>query len=601
MAIIPTITETDIRDFVGDRNFLLGQQYARKGAVTDTRRQGMTLKARCQGSRSDAYRVEATFDREGIEDAVCSCPVGYVCKHIAALLLVWLQQPEEFVEQQDIDTLLEQCSKTELISLVKRMLHREPDLEMMLETVGKQKESINLESYRRKVNKAFREGGSEWGDIYGVADELLDIKESADVLVGRQDYSSAVAIYGIIMQGVIENYYLYEEQDENGELADVVNGCVEALDAILSQMKENADLRERLLRVLFDVFYFNIASGGIGIGEDASDVVLRQATAQERPVVAGWVRRELANEHDEDNKDDFTMSNWKREHLGGFLLELEADTIDDETYLRIARETGRTSDVVSRLLELGRVEEALVEADQTSDYDLFRMLTIFVQHEQGDRVEQLVLKRIVHPQNVHNSIDTQLQTWLKQRYLDRHDLASALGISEQMFRVYPTLPNYQEIRGIASELGQRNTKRQDLLTFLEEKQNAQLLIKIALDESDIDRALELLKTLKQPDNRYGYGYMYYYSYTPIALEVARAAEETRPQAAIDIYQQLAERLIEMRGRGNYQTACSYLMRVRELYERLDKHDIWMSYVTNLRDKNRSLRALKEEMQEAGLL
>jgi uncharacterized Zn finger protein len=600
MATIPTITETDIRDFVGDRNFLLGQQYARRGAVTDTRHQGMTLKARCQGSRPDAYRVEVTFDREGIEDANCSCPVGYVCKHIAALLLVWRQQPEEFVEQQDVDVLLEQCSKPELISLIKKMLRREPDLEMMLETVGNQKGTINLESYRRKVKKAFQEGGREWGDIYEVADELVDIKESADAAAEKQDYSSAVTIYEFIMQGVIDYYYLYQDQDENGELTGFVNGCVEALDALLSHVLENADLRERLLRILFDVFNFNIKSGGIGIGEDAADIILRQANTQERPIVADWVRKELANEPDEDDNHNFGMSDWNRKHLGGFLLELEADTLDDETFLRIARETGRITDVVNRLLDLGRVDEALTEADQTSDFDLFRMLPIFTQHEQGDRVEELVRKRLIHPQNAVNSVDMQLQTWLKQRYLDRHDLASALRISEQMFRGYPTLPYYQEIRGIASELHQWNAKRQELLSFLEQQQNTQLLIQIALDEGDIDRALELLKTIKQPDRPYGYGYIYD-SYTPLALEVAKAAEETRPQAAIDIYQHVAERLIDLRGRGNYQTACGYLMRVRELYERLGKHDTWMSYVTNLRDKNRSLRALKEEMQEAGLL
>jgi uncharacterized Zn finger protein len=600
LATLPTITETDIRDFVGDRNFLLGLQYAHNGAVHDGRRQGMTLKARCQGSRSEAYRVEVTFDRDGIEDADCSCPVGYVCKHIAALLLVWLQQPEEFAEQQDVDTLLGQCSKPELIALIKRMLRRDPALEMMLETVGKQKGPINLESYHRKVMKAFEEGGREWGDIYEVVGELVDIKENADAFAEKQDYSSAVAIYGFIIQGVTEDYYRYQDQDQDGELTLFVNGCIETLERLLSQVTVSAELRERALRILFE-------SGGIGLGEDAPDVILRQATAQERLIVAGWVRNELANKPSEDDEDDeynnhvFGMSSWNREHLGGFLLELEADTLDDETYLRIARETGRIADIVTRLLDLGRVGEALAEADLTSDYSLFGMLPIFVQYEQGDRVEELVRKRLAHPQNVHNAVDTRLQTWLKQRYLDRHDLTSALQLSEQLFQANPTLPNYQEIRDLSSVLGQWDAKRYELLTFLEKNQQTQLLIHIALDEGEIDRALELLKTIKQPENRYGYSYMYYDSYTPLALEVAKAAEEKRPQAAIDIYRLVVERLIDMRGRGNYQTACSYLLRVRDLYEHLGRHDIWMNYVTNLRDKNRILRALKEEMQQAGLL
>ena len=43
------------------------------------------------------------------------------------------------------------------------------------------------------------------------------------------------------------------------------------------------------------------------------------------------------------------------------------------------------------------------------------------------------------------------------------------------------------------------------------------------------------------DSMYGSGY----GYGSIALEVARAAEETRPHAAIEIYQQHAEWLIAL--------------------------------------------------------
>jgi hypothetical protein len=133
------------------------------------------------------------------------------------------------------------------------------------------------------------------------------------------------------------------------------------------------------------------------------------------------------------------------------------------------------------------------------------------------------------------------------------------------------------------------------------------LIEIALDEGDIDKALKLLKEMAKKD-RYGYiypstagyGYGYGYDDTTIDLDVAKAAEETRPHEAIQLYQQRAERLIAMRERKNYQAACTYLAKARALYQQLGESETWTSYIATLREQNRNLRALKEELTKAGL-
>ena len=103
---------------------------------------------------------------------------------------------------------------------------------------------------------------------------------------------------------------------------------------------------------------------------------------------------------------------------------------------------------------------------------------------------------------------------------------------------------------------------------------------------------------------YGYtydsGYGYYGYSSNIALEVAGAAEETRPREAIELYRQYAERLIAMRDRKNYQAACTYLLKMRALYEKLGENEAWTGYITALREQNRNLRALKEELARARL-
>jgi uncharacterized Zn finger protein len=98
----------------------------------------------------------------------------------------------------------------------------------------------------------------------------------------------------------------------------------------------------------------------------------------------------------------------------------------------------------------------------------------------------------------------------------------------------------------------------------------------------------------------GYGYGYASSSTTIDLNVARAAEETRPHEAIELYQQRAERLMAMRERKYYQEACPFLTKMRVLYQKLGENEAWASYVSTLREQNRNLRALKDELAKAGL-
>jgi uncharacterized Zn finger protein len=82
--------------------------------------------------------------------------------------------------------------------------------------------------------------------------------------------------------------------------------------------------------------------------------------------------------------------------------------------------------------------------------------------------------------------------------------------------------------------------------------------------------------------------------------LAGTTEETHPGEAIELYRQRAERLITQRGRQNYQQACRVLTEMRALYEKLGDSEIWTSYVAALREQNRNLRALKEELANASL-
>src|SRR5256714_4020312 len=452
--------------------------------------------------------------------------------------------------------------------------------------------TVNPEIYRRQIIDAFRE------DKPRITQDLLAIKQTADNLVQQQDYLSAATIYETLVTEIFDRSHLYYEEAEEYDdyddyyeqewyhpeeegLGDLVRECVEALGNCLAQEQADRVAREKIIEGLLAIYQQDLKAGSIGLAARASELLVEHTTPLERSTIADWIRDALTDEMEE-------ISSSRRQEYGRFLLALEKDTLDDETYLQICRETHRNFDLVDRLLALGRVDEAIREAKQVNDSDLLNMAHIFVEHGQDAVAERLIRER------AEQTKGRQLLDWLKKRYLARNDLAAALELAETMFRTYPDLEGYKEVRQLATPLGRWETLRPELLAFVEESRNTPLLIHIALDEGEIDKALALLKSDSKPDYRYAY----YYN---IELTVARAAEETRPRAAIEIYQKQAEKLIALRQRKHYQEACKYLAKVRALYEKLGENQEWMSYITGLRERHHTLRALKEEMEKAKLL
>jgi hypothetical protein len=183
----------------------------------------------------------------------------------------------------------------------------------------------------------------------------------------------------VVAMGTLSHYLSYH--DEDGALGRVVQDCVEGLGACLESERVDGDLRERILEAIFAVYRFDVNHGGFGLTKDIPPEFLQDTTPEEKHLVAQWVRAALAEL--QENKQE---SDWRRKHYGGLLLALEADILSDEEFLRIGRETKSIQEVVTRLLELGRVDEAVQDASQANGWPLVKLADIFVQYEQDSAV-----------------------------------------------------------------------------------------------------------------------------------------------------------------------------------------------------------------------
>src|SRR5437870_4698584 len=90
------VTEAMIHAIADPEVFARGRNYLREGAVTDLARSGDRVLAQVHGSDVTPYRVRVKVGPSGIEEVHCTCPYdwGGACKHIVAVLLAALENPE---------------------------------------------------------------------------------------------------------------------------------------------------------------------------------------------------------------------------------------------------------------------------------------------------------------------------------------------------------------------------------------------------------------------------------------------------------------------------------------------------------------------------
>ncbi len=590
----PVISEIDVQNWVGTKSYQKGYRYYEDEAILNPRLRGQSLIAECQGSLPTPYRVEIRLAPEGIQWGSCTCTAGEGghCKHAAALLLTWLHEPDSFVEVPELDKLLENRSKEELISLIQQMVSRHPDLEQMLELSvlidmepGK---PLPAELIAQQVRRAFTSaGGDSGGDNAQIADNLQPILDLGEDLLDRENGISASTVYQALMETILSyDDCLYN--DEGGDLGQVVAECEQGIEECLQSTQKPLprdrdarfpEIRLGLLHTLFDLFLWDLQAGGLGYADETPSILSAQATAEEKQQIAEWVQAELPNGEDWDE-------DYQRRAMGGLWLILLGDQLDDEEYLRICRETHRTQDLIDRLLYLGRVEEAVSTAKQAGRTSITTIADLFEEHGHSEIALQLVQTQS------QSENDIQLLEWLKQ-YAHRHEQPEeALRLAETLFWQAQTLENYYALLEASAALGQRDTVRARVLARLESAGNFSLLVEIYLLENEIDLALGALERVN-PN-------IWSSRISILRRQVAQAVEGPRPHEAIRQYLLLTEDLIEHRTRGSYAEAARLLQQVRKLYRAVGEEDRWQQILSGLRQEYRRLPAFMDELRRAGL-
>ena len=230
---------TAISAWLGEREITKGRPYLERGALTLRQQQGNTLHAHCQGTDPTPYRVEAVLGRRNISAADCSCPVGGGgrCKHVAALLLGWLEQPDTFTELPPLETTLEQLDRQALLDLVTRMVQREPDLEPLtrLAALEQQAGVPSPEALRPLVGELIEDGARRrrhhdaWGDAWYEPFDPTDLERVIALLekhAGSGRAAEAEAGLGVVAEELRHRLETIEDlEDDEDTLRTLLRRC----------------------------------------------------------------------------------------------------------------------------------------------------------------------------------------------------------------------------------------------------------------------------------------------------------------------------------------------------------------------------------------
>ena len=568
------LTEEDILALASPQGFERGLDYFESGALFDARRVGNALHARCEGSGYAPYRLSAQLGTNGVLSTHCTCPYdwGGICKHRVALLLAWVHTPEVFDRVAPVDERLVDMSREDLIALIEEMLRREPDLERLLDLPLRPDEEtkVDTDAVRRQIRSGLL---AEYPEPAKIAFELAAVADMADRLGAVGNWTAMGDLYHLILSEIIPYYeQLY---DEDGDISSELQRCAEGPGACLEAGNPPPETRRLWLQALLDAEFKDIEIGGVDLAYPAGDVLIAHATDAEWAPLEERIREKIAGLTGEH-------TGWQRDALVGLLTERLDRTGRGDEVSALIFELGSKEKQVFELVRQGRTSEAIaVAAGSFADLPglVIRFADALVEAGEVGEAVKYVTGQL---ESCHGY---SYRSWLADRAGERRDPETALDLRLSLFHQRSNLENYLRLRDAARALDRWEQMRQDLVENLEAVGRWDLLVEIALEEGEVQKALEYL-----PRDRWG----------SHELKVARAAESVEPQAACEIYNRRIERLIAARGRSNYREAAGFLKRVKALSEVPGAGIGWEPYLADLRRRHARLPAFKDELDRAGL-
>jgi uncharacterized Zn finger protein len=587
----PKLTEAMIRSFSSPQTFSRGEEYYTAGAVADLARRGNSLRAQVEGSRYEPYQVRIELDAGGVVDATCTCPYdfGNYCKHVVAVLLTYIRQPEGMAENRPVTELLAGLRRDELLDLLTELLSAHVHLADWVEAQlsakaasGSTKNALKSRERSRPIDPApFRrqaqnilggQGRRRPSEAYwatgGTVGEISDLLGQAQPFIEAGDGRNALLVLEAITEVYVDRWTEFD--DSNGELGDLFTdvGLLFA-EAILSadlSAEERRSWAEKLTTWRREVEDY-------GIGEGFNVAIAAAAQGWEYAPLKQAMQGQITDKGGCEGEVP-----WYADELAVVRLNVLERQGKTGEYLNLAEAEGQTDKYVTMLVKLGRGQEAIEYGLKylATPGEALTLATSLREHS----LPLDALRIAEHGLTLEGENHT-LARWLRDLASGMDQPEVALKAARTAFARSLSLEDYQAVQAIAGTEWDR--VRKQLLKLLARSSYASGRIEIYLYEGMVKEAIEAVD-----QNSYvGHD----------ALErVVDAACRSHPDWVIGQCKKQAESIMDSGKSNYYHQAARWLAKARQAYLAADRATEWGKYLEGLIGRHARKYSLRPQLE-----
>lgn len=610
---------SEIQEWAGEKATSKGIKYQEEERVKEIKctPEG-TLIARVQGTMD--YFTEVSLEN-GKLSSICSCPVGHDCKHGVATVLDYLERVEQGEEvpmaaeedpllvrtrkvytgieasgihdlkksSQDLREYLEQLEKSELLEILVYFAEKDPLIERYLrgrKDLASGKSVVIISEVYSEMDELFRavtdydwnyegEGLPDFSDFQVRLKSLLDSGHPDELLkIGKK---------------LMDRYNEIAAYDEGDEIGTKISYCMDVVFEALS--RSSLPAHEKMLYTLEIELKDN---HGI---LDELPIWKEDFSQEEWRLFSETLKDQLREAEIEEN--DLYYSSWERDYVIDRLVDA-------------LKKSGLPKEIIP-ICEL--------EAEISGSYT--RLVRVLLDSGEKEKAEEWIFRGIKEigdedPETVHEL--WQLLLEIKESE-GNWPFVAALE-TEEFFR-HPQLSSYTRMQEAAKKFGKWHEIQEVALKYLRSgeldakpigpmEENSilpgilpktgllkistlkeikhpaiNLLIEIAIKENNPEEVIYWYKRLKAEGSE-AEKYR-----TVFEKEIANAVRDKYPEVAIEIWKNLAERLISETKVSSYEAASVYLRKIKETLEAVGKKKDWEIYLKDTKEINKRKRKLFE--------
>jgi uncharacterized Zn finger protein len=587
----PDLSESLVRRNASAEVVRRGEEYLRRGAVSNAVRRGGVLSAHVEGSDDEPYRVTVTLGRSDVDAADCTCPYEWEgwCKHIVAVLLLVLRAPDQVEEAPAVETLLDALDKDSLRRVLLGLIALHPDLAddlaaLVTPAVLTKAAALPLPDtarIRQQVRAAVRSLDDEsssnayWqvGAVARSVQKVADQETATRLRAG--DGRGALAALEAVTQTYVKSWTELDDSDgdASGLFYDLAPSWTEALLTALAANDLAPAERKGWERKL--------AAWQRDLEEYGVDDVFAPAIAAAK---SGWDDPGLARilRAGGDGPGLFWSEN--DDLVRARLNVLERQNRLEEA-LRLARAAGQDVSAVLLLVALGRGEEALRWSRERLSRPADVLLLAERLHAAGDLPAALRagehgldLPRTPLEDDGVDQGRHALADWLRERADECGETLLAGRAARVAFGERPDLSGWRDLQRRAGD--EWPALRADLLVPVQAAANRfgtrDGAVEILLHEGLTNDALAAAK--RSGDYR-------------LLARVADAAAPLLPDKVLPLCRAEAEAIMDAGKSSLYEAAAGWLARARVCYHALNRAGEWRVYRDGLIEKHKRKYAL----------